>query len=345
MVEVTRWIWADRSLWARVFRFALLPPSLVYRWVMATRARAYRARLLPSAIPLVPTISIGNLTVGGSGKTPLASWVAEFYAARGLRPGIVLRGYGEDEGDVHRERVPEAIVVEHPDRAVGAGKAVSRGAQVIVLDDAFQRLDIGRDLDVAVVSAESSRAARWTLPAGPWREGWAALRRADLVVVTRKRADRATALAVAHRIHETAPAARLAMARLGIVGFHSLISEQRFPAEVLSGGRVLASAGIADPDAFADQCEQLGAQVRLVRFSDHHRYADSDVRRLLHAASQVDYVVVTQKDAVKLRHRWPATAPEPLVAQLGVFWERGRAAVETALNAAVSDVAELLNSE
>jgi tetraacyldisaccharide 4'-kinase len=107
---------------------------------------------------------------------------------------------------------------------------------------------------------------------------------------------------------------------------------------------VLVSAGIGDPDSFAAQCEELGARVRLLPFPDHHWYGERDVQRLRNAARDVDYVVITEKDAVKLRPLWPETVPEPFVSRLDVIWEHGRHAVETALDAAAVDVAELLET-
>jgi tetraacyldisaccharide 4'-kinase len=340
---VTRWLWVKRSLAARIARLMLLPPALLYRTAVAARTRAYRGGWLPRAIPNVPTVAVGNLTVGGSGKTPLAAWIAGYYARKGLTPAIVLRGYGGDESDVHRVLVPGAIVVEDPDRIRAAHEAVADGADVVVLDDAYQRLDVGRDLNIAVVSAESSRAVRWTLPAGPWREGWGALDRADLVVVTRKRAGRAAAAEVAERVKRAVPRTPLAVAHLDVTGFRGLLSGGYRDAAALSGARVLAAAGVADPDSFADQCRRLGADVELMPWRDHHPYADRDVARLLHAGASVDYVVVTEKDAAKLRSRWPADTPEPLVAALDVHWEYGRTAVETALDTVAADLSELLN--
>lgn len=342
MPFVTRWLWARRSLSARLARLALLPPSLLYRAVMAFRSRVYVKHLMPQVIPSAPTIAVGNLTVGGSGKTPLAAWIAQYYADRGLTPGIVLRGYGGDEAVVHRDLVPGAVVIEHPDRVAGANQAVAAGANVIVLDDAYQRLDVARDLNIAVVSAESSRAARWTLPAGPWREGWSALRRADLVVVTRKQAPFDVAKEVALKVRQTVPGAGLAIAQLGIGGFRRLVSGEPVSLTALAGARVIASAGIGDPDSFAAQCRALGARVQLVPWPDHHRFTAGDVARLLQSGATVDYVVVTHKDAAKLRAHWPGQAPEPLVAGLDVLWEYGAATVETALDVAAADVDELL---
>jgi tetraacyldisaccharide 4'-kinase len=293
----------------------------------------------------VPTIAVGNLTVGGSGKTPIASWIAQYYAQRGIRPGVVLRGYGGDEGLVHQQRVPDAVVTEGVNRHAAAEYAVREGAQVVILDDGYQRLDVGRDLNIAVVSAESDRAVRWTLPAGPWREPWSALRRADIVIVTRKRATLEAAQVVARQVRECAPTAGLAIVRLAITGFRTLRSERAVDLRVMDGAEILAGAGIADPGSLATQCRALGAHVRLLPFRDHHTYRDGDVRRLLHAAETLDYVVITQKDAVKLRRRWPAHVTEPLVALLDLEWEYGRPEFELALEAAADEITGLFAPE
>src|SRR3954470_23283541 len=186
--RVVRWLWTSRRPDARLARLALLPASGLWRGAMAIREAAYRHGWVGIRDLPLPSVPVGNLTVGGSGKTPIAIWIARHYVSRGLIPGILLRGYGSDEVLVHQHAVPEAQVIADADRASGAERALARGAQVLVLDDAFQRLDVRRDLNVAVVSAETTRAVRWPLPAGPWREGLGALERADAVVVTRKRA-------------------------------------------------------------------------------------------------------------------------------------------------------------
>jgi len=139
-------------------RLMLLPLSAGYRLAIGIRAWGYSRGWSPIHDLPLPSVSVGNLTVGGSGKTPLATWIAQHYASGGLIPGILLRGYGGgDEARVHERLVPEAKVVADPDRAAGAERALARGAQVLVLDDAFQRLDVRRDLNLLVVSAESAR--------------------------------------------------------------------------------------------------------------------------------------------------------------------------------------------
>lgn len=329
------WLWSSRSWPARLARFALLPPSLAYRAGMSVRNRAYAMRLLARSEADVPVVSVGNLTVGGSGKTPIASWIAGYYDGKGIQPGIVLRGYGGDEGRVHRRLVESAIVVESPDRLAGTNEAARGGAEVVILDDAFQRLDIERDLNIVLVSTESGRAAPWTLPAGPWREGFSALRRADLVIVTRKRAGEEPAVAMANRVQRLIGSKPVVRARLGVSGFRGLLSGSQYPVSTVRKRKILAAPGIADPFSLAAQCRSLGAEVRLLPFPDHVAFSAAEVTQLLHLGTRVDYVVVTEKDAVKLEGIWPDGEPEPLVAGLDVEWEDGQIELQAALDMVV----------
>jgi len=338
--RIMRWLWTSRRPDARLARLALLPVSGLWRLGMETRGLAYRRGWIPVRDLPLPSVAVGNLTVGGSGKTPIAIWIARHYVARGLRPGILLRGYGNDETLVHQNSVPEAVVVADPDRAAGAERALANGAQVLVLDDAYQRLDVRRDLNVLVMSAETTRAVRWPLPAGPWREGWAALDRADAVIVTRKRATAEAAATLAQEL-EGRVRGPVAVAHLGMGTLEGLVSGTRRPADTLAGKRVVAASGIADPDAFVAQTKATGAAVQVATWKDHHDYRDEDVAWLAHAARRADHVVITQKDAVKLRDRWPANVPEPLVALLDLTWEHGGDRIAAVLDAVVTPVEHL----
>jgi len=327
------WLWRSRKVPARLGRGVLLPFAGLYRLVMQTRAALYRAGWLETRQLGLPAVAVGNLSVGGAGKTPLASWIAAHFAARGVKPGILLRGYGGgDEALVHSRLVPAAVVVADPDRLAGARQAAAGGAQVLVLDDAYQRIDVARDLNIAVVSAEHARYAPWPLPAGPWRETWGALARADLVVVTRRRAGPADAARLAERVTRRFPATPVAVAHLAPTGLEGLVSGRGQPLASLAGKQVVAAAGIGDPASFAVQIRASGAHVQLVAYQDHHAYADADLVRLARAAGESDYLVVTEKDAVKLRHRWPAEVREPLVAVLTVTWESNADAVTRLLS-------------
>ncbi len=339
--RLIRWLWTSRRPDARLARLGLLPAAGLYRMGTALRARAYRARWLPVHDLPLPAVAVGNLTVGGSGKTPIASWIASYFVARGLVPGILLRGYrGGDEALVHRQQVPAARVVTDPDRVAGAARALAEGAQVLVLDDAFQRLDVHRDLNLAVVSAETTRAVRWPLPAGPWREGLPALKRADLVVITRRRADAGTAARFADRIAERTRRP-VAVVHLAAQRYEGMLSGRLVPAASLAGARVVAASAIGDPEAFVAQTKATGAAVQAASWLDHHVFTEADLAWLAKAARKSDHLVVTLKDAVKLRDRWPASVPEPLVAMLDLEWERGHDDVVAALEAAVAPLEPL----
>ena len=331
--RVVQWLWGTSAA-ARVTRLPLVPLAGLY-WVAMRIRSARNAGGGVLRLPL-PTIAVGNLSVGGTGKTPLAAWIAAYCARRGWKPGILLRGYGDDEPLVHRRLVPEAVVVANPDRVAGAAAARAGGARVLVLDDAYQLLGVARDLNVAVVSAESWAGSPWPLPAGPWRERWEALDRADLIVVTRKRAPAAAAGDIAAWLARRRPGTPVAVAWLALEYLEGIQSGTRATLGILAGQDVVAAAGIADPASFAAQLAAAGARVQLLAYQDHHAYGPGDVGRLVRAAAAGGYVVVTEKDAVKLRGRWPEGTPEPLVAVLGVRWEREGRALEQALDAVLA---------
>lgn len=329
-------IWTSSATLARAGRVTLLPLAGAYRLASGLRRRAYRAGwLVQTRLPL-PAVAVGNLAVGGAGKTPVAAWMAAWFGARGVAAGVLLRGYGGDEAAVHRDAAPAAIVVEDPDRARGAALAAARGARVLVLDDGFQHLGVARDADVVLVSAESAVLPPWTVPAGPWREGWRQLRHADLVVVTVKAAPDVVVEHALDRVRRSAPARPVAVARLSLAGLTGLRTGARFPLDVLAGTRVLAASGIADPTGFRRQLEQAGARVAARAWRDHHPFTARDVAWIRRAAAKLDCVVVTGKDAAKLRGLWPDTAPEPLVARLAVGWEAGGTEVDRLLGACLA---------
>ena len=333
LTRAVQWIWGG-SAGARLARLPLIPLAGLYWAVMQLRAVRRPKR---SAVRVaLPAIAVGNLSVGGTGKTPLAAWIAEYCAARGRTPAILLRGYGGDEPLVHRRLARRAVVVANPDRVAGARVAQAQGAQICVLDDAYQLTGVARDLNIAVVSVESAAGSPWPLPAGPWRERWDALSRADLIVVTRKSASPSAAVAVADRLVGAQPDVPTCIAALELSHLEGMQSGARHGLDELAGQAVVAAAGIADPSSFAAQLRACGAIVQLVAHQDHHPYTAADVERLARAARAGDNVVVTEKDAVKLRARWPGTTPEPLVAVLVVRWERNGRALEQAVDAVLA---------
>jgi tetraacyldisaccharide 4'-kinase len=314
-------LWRSPSPGARLARALLLLPAGVYRAGVGVRNAAYdlgvlRVRQLPG-----PSVGVGNIAVGGVGKTPVAAFLAQELARRGAKPGILLRGYrGGDEAEEHRARTPEAVVVADADRRRGAAQAIAAGAQALVLDDCLQRRDLRPDVLLAVVAAETAGDRMWPLPAGPWREGLGALGRCDGVVVTYKTATADVAAAVAKRLAPRTREGLAVAAGLEIARLVPLVSGTPPAGGVawLDGRDVVAVCGIGEPALFRAQLERLGARVRLAAFGDHHRYRPSDLAAAFAAAGPEGVVVTTAKDATRLRPVWPQPAPACVVAELDV---------------------------
>lgn len=316
-------LWARDGVGARV----LAPLSWLYGAVTAARNAAFDHGLLRSYALGLPAVSVGNLSVGGTGKTPIAAWLAQRFVSLGARPAILLRGYGDDEPLVHERLTPGTIVVADADRVRGAATARGRGAQVLVLDDAFQHRRARRDLDIVLVAAEQGRAHR-LLPAGPYREPRSALGRAQVLVVTRKRATAAEADAVAAQWAAEQPALTVAVASLAPGDLVRVGGSERKPVSSLRGVPVLAISAIGAPRAFEGQLADLGAAVESAAFADHHAFTDAEVRALAARAGARDMAVCTLKDAVKLEGRWPRQAPALWYLSQAVTIERGAGELE-----------------
>ena len=194
--EFAREVWAGGGGAAgTALRLALTPAEAAYGAITRARNGAYDRGWLRSERADVPVISIGNISVGGAGKTPFAAWVARRLLEWGREPAIVLRGYGEDEILLHRELTPKIPVFPHKRRVEAALEAFAMGCDVVVLDDGFQHRALARDLDIVLVPVEGWEPRPRLVPRGPWREGPRALGRADVIVLTRKSADAARAAA------------------------------------------------------------------------------------------------------------------------------------------------------
>jgi tetraacyldisaccharide 4'-kinase len=304
-------LWFSQSPRARALRAVLAPLAAGYGGIAAVRRGLYDRRMLPTFEPAIPAISVGNLTVGGTGKTPIAAWLAGALVDRGQHPGLVLRAYGDgDEAEVHRILNPTVPITTDADRVAGVAVAATEGCDVAVLDDAFQHRRVRRALDLVLVSADSWPPVRWLLPAGPWREPLHALRRASMVVITRKAAPSSTVAAVRAAVSAAAPGVDVVVASIVPDTLCTLAGTQR-PISSLRGSHVRAVAGIGWPPAFFEQLAAAGADVDALPFPDHHRYSVADVARIRRYPVPGTTTVCTLKDAVKLGPLWPREA-EPL---------------------------------
>jgi len=328
LARVASRVWYGDDAAAAATRALLAPAALLYGAAMRARGALYRTGVLGAHDLALPAVSVGNVTVGGTGKTPMSSWLAQRLHDRGARPAIVLRGYGDDEPLVHRLLTPDARVVVDADRVRGVAEAARLSADVAVLDDAFQHRRARRDEDVVLVSAERVLGRARVLPAGPYREPLSALRRASLIVVTRKSASREEGAAALRRVREVAPNVPAAIVALGLDALRRVSGAESASLHELAGARVLAVSAIGEPAAFFAQLAALGARLTTVTFPDHHAFSRGDVEALVRRASGVDRVVCTLKDAVKLGPLWPDPALAPWYVSQRVTVEAGGDALD-----------------
>lgn len=328
---VARWWAGEAGLPGKALDAGLAPAELLFRAAVAARNLAYGRGWLRVDRAPVPVVSVGNVGVGGAGKTPVAAWIAARLLERGERPAIALRGYGADEVQVHRELNPEVPVLAAARRIEAARNAVAAGCGVVVLDDGFQHRALARDLDVVLVSVEGWTARRRLLPRGPWREDASALRRAGVLVATRKSAPEAEGARVAGELRAIAPGVPVAECWLAPDALVPL-GEGAAPPPA-AGAAVLAVAALADPGPFAENLRGMGLAVELAAFPDHHAFDAAEAAALLARAASRP-IVMTHKDAVKLRDLLPPTAAAWVLTQR-VRFTAGEDALLRALDAAV----------
>ncbi|MBV9774549.1 MAG: tetraacyldisaccharide 4'-kinase [Gemmatimonadetes bacterium] len=329
---VTRWWAGEGGVPGRVLDVAAAPAELLFRGGVAARTLAYDRGWFAAERAPVPVVSVGNIGVGGAGKTPVSAWIAARLREGGHRPAIALRGYGADEVQVHRELNPDVPVFAAARRIDAAREAAADGRDVVVLDDGFQHRALARELDVVLVPVEGWSARRRLLPRGPWRESAGALRRARVVVVTRKSADTEAGERVAREVRALAPAAAVVecwIAPTELVPIHG----EADPGPEPRGGAVLAVAALADPAPFAANLRARGFEVELAAFPDHHAFTPDEAAALARRAGDRP-IVMTHKDAVKLRLLLPSTSPAWMLRQ-AVRFTSGEDALERALREAV----------
>lgn len=285
---------------------ALAPAEWLYRLAVAARRAAHARGLLRQARAPLPVLSVGNLLVGGAGKTPVSAFLARRLAALGAHPAVVHGGYAADEPALHRSWNPDIPVVVGRSRVRAAREAAAAGADVAVLDDAFQHLALARSADLVLVPVERWTAAPRMLPRGPWREAPASLRFADLVGLTHRGAP-------AERVAEVRSEVLAAGARevaefvLEAVGWHRVepvvrgAGGEADAAPPSPPGAGLGVCGVADPEGFRRSAARAGARLTaLLIYPDHHDYDAGDLRRIAREAERGP-VLTTAKDAVKLR--------------------------------------------
>ena len=331
---IPRWWRGDVGLPGRVLDVALGPAEAIFRVISDARNLAYDRGWASVSRAEIPVISIGNIGVGGAGKTPFAAWVGHQLLNWGHSPAIVLRGYGADELLMHRELNPTIPVFAEPRRAVAVRAAAQAGCTVAVLDDGFQHRALARDLDLLLISIDGWTSERKLLPRGPWREGDTALARAHVIVLTNKSSPAEKAGAVRKEIEALAGQRPVVVCRIEASAVSPLRDLQTLEAPSwLRGASVVAVASLADPRPFTNNLRDTGAQVELLAFPDHHEFTSSDAHFIENRAAGRS-IVMTHKEAVKLRALMPEGTPAFVLHQ-SVHIDSGADVLETALRNAL----------
>jgi tetraacyldisaccharide 4'-kinase len=295
-----------RGAVAALLRGGLSAAAVPYAAAMRVRRWGYRKRLLPSKKPAIPVICAGNITTGGTGKTPMVAWVVGQLKQAGRKPAILTRGYKgsggtSDEAKLLRQ-LCDAPVIVNPDRVAGAKTAATSGADVCVMDDGFQHLRLRRDLDIALVDATNPFGYGRCLPRGLLREPVSALQEADAIVITRSDQLDATALDELH--DQLAHCARNATLHRAVHKPTKIIDENGhdLPLDALRGLKVCGFCGVGNPEHFFALLESLHPSlVDRHIYDDHVVYTQELVDHLRSAAEGTDsqVLVTTQKDYVK----------------------------------------------
>jgi tetraacyldisaccharide 4'-kinase len=285
----------------------------------------------------VPVVSLGNLTAGGTGKTPMAAFVARWYRERNVRVCFLSRGYGAMEGGLNDEALvleqlcPDVPHLQNPDRVASARIAHEElESQLLILDDGFQHRQLARDLDIVLIDASNPWGFGGLLPRGLLREPPSGLSRAALAVITRvDQVSPETAGEIRRQISALAPRCDVAEAAFPFTQFINA-GGTTAPLALLRGRPIAAFCGIGNPEAFRKALENAGFMVAAFRsFPDHFVYSRADVDDLSRwiAGVQAEAVVVTQKDVVKICQDRLAQLPLWAV-QIGTEIRSGQEAID-----------------
>ena len=327
-------------------RAALRLPAALWKIGARLHAGAYERGVLKRRALDTFTLCVGNITVGGTGKTPTVMWLVEKFQAAGLRPAVLTRGYRRRDAEKETIVAPnetvapfvggdEAQLLLRRCRRLGLSIAVGIGADryrvgrriekaykpdLLILDDGFQHFGLHRDFDLVLIDVDDPFGGGEMLPLGRLREPPAGLARASAFLLTRART-RCGYGAIEDRLRQGNPSAPIYRSSVETVFLREVAGEKELPLRRLAGRRVLAFAGLGNPAGFFHALKESGAVLApCLRFPDHHRYSAADVEAVLEAARRhkAQLIATTEKDLVNLRHvaGWRQERPETAAARL-----------------------------
>jgi 3-deoxy-D-manno-octulosonic-acid transferase len=313
----------EKSLWTKIYLFPLYLLSIPYRWAVQVRVFFYDVGLLKTKRLSCPVISVGNITVGGTGKTPFVMFLARGLKERGITIAILSRGYRrkqssdslvsdgqniflspEEAGDepylmatTHKD-VP---VLVSKDRFVTGQMALQRfGVRGLLLDDGYQHLQLHRNLNILLIDSNVGFGDNHLLPRGILREPLSHLQRADLFILTKVEEPKAC-LHLEKKLHQIHPRVEVFHSHYESIGLVNPKGEAE-NLQALRGKKVLALSGIANPDYFSFLLKKCGMEIgKEIIFPDHHFYTIEDLTSIEENSKGMNWVVTTEKDMLKLQ--------------------------------------------
>ena len=334
-----------RGFFPWLVRCGLCAAAQFYRLGIFLRNRSFDAGKNVTRVD-VPVISIGNLTTGGTGKSPMVIWLAGYLRQQQIRVAVLSRGYGaasnqsSDESLEFQQRLRDVPHLQNPNRIASSKIAIEElEMQALVLDDAFQHRKIARDLDVVLIDCTQPFGFGHLLPRGLLREPLGSLRRADLIVLTR--CDRITDAELAKLEQTIGKFTTVPVVKTRTSATHlQQSSGEQIPLDGLASKNTFAFAGIGNHQNFWDSLQSLGYQIQdKLPFPDHHNYTRSDITRIGEVASRsgAEAIVCTHKDLVKVASDQVNGIPVyALIVDVEIV--AGEKELETAVDRVVADI-------
>jgi tetraacyldisaccharide 4'-kinase len=315
-----------KGCFAALLKMLLTALAQIYSIIITLRNLMYNTKILKTHHKEAIIISIGNITTGGTGKTPLAVWLCNLLLERKINSAILTRGYkttksskhskvgaGEvsfqnyfDEPAILSEECPNSKIVVNPDRVAGAAEAISKfAARVLIMDDGFQHRRLTRNLDIITIDSTLPFGYGKILPAGLLREPINSLKRADAVVITR--CDQTTASEldkIENKLQAINPDMVIARSAHAVVGIKA-VDGNIIEIKNIKGKKIFAFCGIGNPNTFLNTIKSLGTELAGSKIhNDHHRYTQACLADIYKQAGdeKVDLILTTQKDWTKIKH-------------------------------------------
>ena len=299
---------------AYIVKVILSVISVVYKGILQFIYFLYRIRIFPSYRVPGKVISVGNITLGGTGKTPFTIKLAGYIEAMGRKPAVLSRGYGNDESYLIKEKLKDTPVLIGRDRVKNANKASNElGCGCVILDDGFQHYRIKRDIDIVLIDTTAPFGNMKLLPRGILREPVERLKDADIAILTKSDMGFNNISSIHDVLKKLNRKTEIAESFYQPLDLKNAFTSDTAPISYIIGKRIATLAGIANPDYFVWMVEKIGAKIiEKFNYPDHHPYSDKDIADIAKKCLTGDIrtIITTEKDMVRLKKL--ETIPEKL---------------------------------